>query len=95
MNGQPEPANDLAHPPFKLRLPQQQSISPAAKLMREQSESPPAPNFEGKQKMRLKLVPLALTVSALALVTTTTARSDLMESSASADYFASDSTLPF
>ena len=45
--------------------------------------------------MRLKLAPLALTVSALALVTTTTACSDLMESSASADYFASDSTLPF
>jgi peptidyl-dipeptidase Dcp len=45
--------------------------------------------------MRLKLAPLALTVSALALVTTTTACSDLMEMTASTEYFESDSTLPF
>ena len=45
--------------------------------------------------MRLKLAPLALTVSALALVTTTTACSDLMEMTASTDYFETDSTLPF
>lgn len=45
--------------------------------------------------MRLKLAPLALTVSALALVTTTTACSDLMEMTASTEYFETDSTLPF
>jgi peptidyl-dipeptidase Dcp len=45
--------------------------------------------------MRLKLAPLALTVSAVALVTTTTACSDLMEMTASTEYFETDSTLPF
>ncbi|WP_298336903.1 M3 family metallopeptidase [uncultured Erythrobacter sp.] len=44
--------------------------------------------------MRLKLAPLALTASALALVATTTACSPT-ELTASTDYFEADSTLPF
>lgn len=45
--------------------------------------------------MRLKLAPLALTASALALVAATTACTELTEMTASTDYFESDSTLPF